>query len=93
MDRLDGPPAHEPRGSHRFLATLRAEAPHGSRFLNRSAEPDVLGWVCERAAGRPVAELISALVWAPMGAEHEARLLHDGHGTAVHDGGLCRHRP
>ncbi len=49
----------------------------------------MLGWVCERAAGRPMAELISALVWAPMGAEHDARLLHDGLGTAVHDGGLC----
>jgi CubicO group peptidase (beta-lactamase class C family) len=85
----DGPPASEPRGLYRFLATLQAEAPHGSRFLYRSAESDVLGWVCERAAGRPMAELISALVWAPMGAEHEARLLHDGQGTAVHDGGLC----
>ena len=85
----DGPPEHEPRGLYRFLATLRAEAPHGSRFLYRSAESDVLGWVSERAAGRPMAELISALVWAPMGAEHEARLLHDGQGTALHDGGLC----
>jgi CubicO group peptidase (beta-lactamase class C family) len=81
--------ASEPRGLYPFLATLAAEAPHGSRFLYRSAESDVLGWVCERAAGRPMAELISALVWAPMGAEHEARLLRDGLGTAVHDGGLC----
>jgi CubicO group peptidase (beta-lactamase class C family) len=79
----------EPRGLYGFLTTLQAEAPHGSRFLYRSAESDVLGWVCERAAGRPMAELISALVWAPMGAEHDALLLHDGLGTAVHDGGLC----
>jgi len=85
----DGPPTSEPRGLYRFLATLQAEAPHGSRFLYRSAESDVLGWVCERAARRPMAELISALVWVPIGAEHEARLLHDGLGTAVHDGGLC----
>jgi hypothetical protein len=85
----DGADASEPRGLYRFLATLAAEAPHGSRFLYRSAESDVLGWVCERAAGRPMAELISALVWAPMGAEHDARLLHDGLDTAVHDGGLC----
>jgi CubicO group peptidase (beta-lactamase class C family) len=85
----DGPRAHESRGLYRFLATLQAEAPHGSRFLYRSAESDVLGWVCERAAGQPVTELISALVWAPMGAEHEAVLLHDGQGTAVYDGGLC----
>jgi CubicO group peptidase (beta-lactamase class C family) len=79
----------EPRGLHRFLATLQAEAPHGERFLYRSAESDVLGWVCERAAGRPMAELIAELIWAPMGAEHDALLLHDGLGAAVHDGGLC----
>jgi len=85
----DGPGAGEPRGLYRFLATLQAEAPHGGRFQYRSAESDVLGWVCERAAGRAMAELTSELVWAPMGAEHEARLLHDGFGTPVHDGGLC----
>ena len=68
---------------------MQAEAPHGERFLYRSAESDVLGWVCERAAGLPMAELISELIWAPMGAEHDALLLHDGLGTAVHDGGLC----
>jgi CubicO group peptidase (beta-lactamase class C family) len=79
----------EPRGLYRFLATLQAEAPHGERFLYRSAESDVLGWVCERAAGRPMATLISELIWAPMGAEHDALLLHDGLGIAVHDGGLC----
>jgi CubicO group peptidase (beta-lactamase class C family) len=79
----------EPRGLYPFLTALTAEAPHGDRFLYRSAESDVLGWVCERAAGQPMSELISALVWAPMGAEHDASLLHDGLGTAVHDGGLC----
>jgi CubicO group peptidase (beta-lactamase class C family) len=83
------PAAVEPRGLYRFLATLRAEAPHGQRFLYRSAESDVLGWVCERAAGRPMAALMSELIWAPMGAEHDAVLLQDGFGAAVHDGGLC----
>ena len=83
------PARREPRGLYRFLATLQAEAPHGERFLYRSAESDVLGWVCERAAGRPMAELMSELIWAPMGAEHDAVLLHDGFGAAVHDGGLC----
>jgi len=85
----DDPGEPEPRGLYRFLATLPAEAPHGVRFLYRSAESDVLGWVCERAAGQPMARLISTLVWAPMGAEHAADLLRDGLGHAVHDGGLC----
>ena len=84
-----GPGQGEPRGLYRFLATLSAEAPHGERFLYRSAESDVLGWVCERAAARSMADLMSELIWAPMGAGHDAVLLHDGLGTAVHDGGLC----
>ncbi len=83
------PESGEPRGLHRFLATLPAEVPHGGRFLYRSAESDVLGWACERAAGQPMTTLLSELLWAPMGAEHDADLLHDGLGTVVHDGGLC----
>ena len=89
VGRLAAAGQGEPRGLYRFLATLQAEAPHGERFLYRSAESDVLGWVCERAAGQPMAALMSELIWAPMGAEHDAVLLHDGLGTAVHDGGLC----
>jgi CubicO group peptidase (beta-lactamase class C family) len=77
------------RGLYPFLETLRAEAPHGSRFLYRSAETDVLGWVCERAGGARMADLISALIWAPMGAERDAEILCDGLGTAVQDGGLA----
>jgi CubicO group peptidase (beta-lactamase class C family) len=84
-----GDSGDDPRGLYRFLATLRAQAPHGGRFLYRSAESDVLGWVCERAAGQPMTRLVSELIWAPMGAEHDAILLHDGLGVAVHDGGLC----
>jgi CubicO group peptidase (beta-lactamase class C family) len=86
VPRADG---GEPLGLYPFLATLAAEAPHGQRFLYRSAEADVLGWVCERAGSAPMAELLSKLLWAPMGAEHDADLMHDASGTAVHDGGLC----
>ncbi len=82
-------PEGEPRGLYRFLATVPAEAPHGGRFLYRSVESDVLGWACERAAGQSMTALVSDLLWAPMGAEHDADLLHDGLGAAVHDGGLC----
>jgi len=78
-----------PRGLYPFLATLRAEAPHGSRFLYRSAETDALGWVCERAGDARMADLVSTLLWAPMGAEHDADLMCDRLGAGVHDGGLA----
>ncbi len=36
-----------------------------------------------------MADLISSLVWAPLGAEQDAEIICDGLGTAVHDGGLA----
>ncbi len=72
-----------------FLMTLRREREHGGHFLYRSAETDVLGWVCERASGRPLAELVSTIVWEPIGAEHDAVLSTDVNGMAVADGGLA----
>jgi CubicO group peptidase (beta-lactamase class C family) len=67
----------------------RPYAVHGGGFVYRSAEADVLGWVCERAAGHRMADLIASLIWRPMGAEFDAEIICDGVGTAVHDGGLC----
>jgi hypothetical protein len=78
-----------PRGLYRYLATLGADGSSGGNFRYRSTDSDVLGWVCERAGSERMANLMSALVWAPMGAETDADLLCDGVGTAVHDGGLA----
>jgi CubicO group peptidase (beta-lactamase class C family) len=78
----------EAHGLYPYLLTLQADAPHGGGFRYRSAEADVLGWVCERASGSEMSELVSSLVWQPMGAGQDAALICDGHGTAIHDGGL-----
>jgi CubicO group peptidase (beta-lactamase class C family) len=75
-------------GLHAYLAELVCERPHGTGFAYRSSETDVLAWACERAAGRPIADLVSDLLWAPMGAERDAAFLTDRVGTAVADGGL-----
>jgi CubicO group peptidase (beta-lactamase class C family) len=78
-----------PDGVYAYLTGLVAEAQHGTRFLYRSAETDVLGWVCERAGGQPIAELISTFIWQPIGAGFDAEMLCDPIGTGYHDGGLC----
>ncbi|MEB8340766.1 serine hydrolase domain-containing protein [Streptomyces endophyticus] len=72
-----------------FLATLRQERPHGGSFAYRSAETDVLGWVCEAAAGRSFPELASELLWSRLGAEHDAVIAVDDEGTGLFDGGIC----
>lgn len=77
------------QGLYAFLRTLVAGDPHGGRFLYRSAETDVLGWVCEQASGRRMADLLAERLWAPLGAETDADLICDPQGTAIHDGGLA----
>jgi CubicO group peptidase (beta-lactamase class C family) len=80
--------ANDPRGAYAYLATIRPEGPHGGAFTYRSADTDMLGWVCERAAGERMADLISTLIWQPMGAEFDAEITCDPVGTAIHDGGI-----
>jgi CubicO group peptidase (beta-lactamase class C family) len=75
-------------GMYAYLASLPSEGPHGGPFVYRSADTDVLGWVCERAAGVRMADLVSSLIWAPMGAEFDAEVTCDPLGSAVHDGGI-----
>ncbi|MBU3749390.1 MAG: serine hydrolase [Mycobacterium sp.] len=75
-------------GMYAFLASMGATGPHGGSFVYRSADTDMLGWVCERAAGARMANLISDLIWQPMGAEFEAEITCDGVGSAIHDGGM-----
>src|SRR5206468_1732023 len=51
-------------------------------------DSDMLGWVCERASGTRMADLISALIWQPMGAERDGEITCDPLGSAIHDGGV-----
>jgi len=78
----------EVRGMYGYMTTLAAGSAHGGPFVYRSADTDMLGWVCERAAGTRMAELISTLIWQPLGTEFDAEITCDGIGSAIHDGGM-----
>ncbi len=78
----------DPEGAYPYLATLGSAGPHGGEFSYRSADSDMLGWACERASGIRMADLISALVWQPIGAECDAEITCDPLGSAIHDGGI-----
>jgi CubicO group peptidase (beta-lactamase class C family) len=78
----------DPAGTYPYLATLGRAGPHGGEFSYRSADSDMLGWACERVSGVRVADLISGLIWQPIGAEHDAEITCDPLGTAVPDGGI-----
>jgi CubicO group peptidase (beta-lactamase class C family) len=78
----------DPAGAYPYLATLGRAGAHGGEFTYRSADSDMLGWVCERASGLRMADLISALIWQPIGAERDAEITCDPLGSAIHDGGI-----
>ena len=78
----------DPLGAYAYLATIGAAGAHGGEFTYRSADTDMLGWVCERAAEERMADLVSTLIWQPMGAEFDAEITCDPVGTAIHDGGI-----
>ena len=78
----------DPAGAYPYLITLGQAGPHGGEFTYRSADSDMLGWVCERASGTRMADLIGTLIWQPMGAERDGEITCDPLGSAVHDGGV-----
>jgi len=78
-----------PRTMYDYLLTLQAEGPHGGPFDYRSCESDVLGWVCEAAAGIRMPELMSQVLWSRLGAENDAVIAVDSAGSGMFDGGIC----
>jgi CubicO group peptidase (beta-lactamase class C family) len=77
-----------PAAMYDWLPTLGKAGPHGGVFSYRSCETDVLGWVCERASGQRMPELLSDVLWGRLGAEFDADLAVDPAGAGMHDGGL-----
>ncbi len=78
----------DPLGMYPFILTCEQERAHGEHFEYRSIETDVLGWICERASGVRMADLIADRIWGPIGAEHDAEVSVDPLGSAIHDGGV-----
>ncbi len=76
-------------GLYEYIAGLENKTEHGGCFDYRSILTDLLGWVLERASGLRLPELLSREIWAPMGAEFDADVTVDRHGSALADGGIC----
>ena len=71
-----------------FLLTLRQAREHGGPYEYRSCETDVLGWVCEAAAGHRFPELAGELIWSRLGTDFDANIGVDSEGTGLFDGGI-----
>ncbi len=74
----------------RFLSSLKDRAgPDGGPFHYVSTNTDLLGWILERATGTRFADLISNLLWQPIGAQASAYITVDRLGAPRCAGGIC----
>lgn len=69
-------------GLYDFARQIPSARPPGQLFNYASADTEVLGMLVRRAVGEPLADYLSRKVWAPMGAEADARWMLDAPGAA-----------
>jgi CubicO group peptidase (beta-lactamase class C family) len=79
-----------PADTESWIRTVDATHAHGGPFAYNSLANDVLGWVLERAGGRPYAELFSTSIWSAIGAEHDAEIMLDRSGFPIVEAASAR---
>jgi CubicO group peptidase (beta-lactamase class C family) len=83
-------PGDAPTDARSFYRQLTAaDGPHGGRFHYVSPNTDLLGLAIEQASGERFADLMSALLWQPLGAERSAYITVDRLGAPRTAGGIC----
>lgn len=84
------PVGEPPTDLRSFLLTLEErDGEHGGRFHYVSPNTDLLGWVLERATGTRYADLVSEVLWQPVGAARDAYITVDRFGAPRCAGGFC----
>jgi CubicO group peptidase (beta-lactamase class C family) len=83
-------PGDTPADLRSFYRKMTQSAgPHGGPVNYVSPNTDLLGWVIERATGARYADLMSELLWKPMGAARSAYITVDRLGAPRCAGGVC----
>ena len=77
-----------PRTLYDFLKNIKKEGEHGQAFAYKTPNAELLGWIVQRASGRPLAQLLSETIWQKIGAEENAAIAVDSVGTAMAGGGM-----
>ncbi|WP_152346931.1 serine hydrolase domain-containing protein [Brevibacterium sp. CFH 10365] len=76
------------KGIKDFLTGLTSERDHGTAFVYRSCETDVLAWIAEAVTGQPFSIVASEYVWSQIGAAHAAQVCQDRWGGSIADGAI-----
>ncbi len=83
-------PGETPADLRSFYRELtKSSGPHGGPFNYVSPNTDLLGWVIERATGQRYVDVMSELLWRPLGAARSAYITVDRLGAPRCAGGVC----
>lgn len=83
-------PGEKPSDLRSYFAMLRESVrPHGEHFHYVSPNTDLMGWIIERCTGRRYADLMSELIWRPLGAARSGYITVDRLGAPRCAGGMC----
>ncbi|MBE0346776.1 serine hydrolase domain-containing protein [Pseudoalteromonas peptidolytica] len=86
---LPKPKGYEgPQGYFEYLQTIKASGEHGESFGYKTVNSDVLGWIISRVTGKKYNEVVSELLWQPLGMQQDADVTVDGLGTPFAGGGI-----
>lgn len=79
-----------PKNYYEYIPTIKKidGQEHGEKFGYRTVNTEVLGWIISRASGKGLAELVSELIWKPLGAKYDAYYIVDPAGISFAGGGL-----
>ena len=78
-----------PRNLYQAMTALKERiGPAGDFFNYQSVNTDVLAWILRKTTGRTISDLVSEMIWKPIGAEQDAHFLIDPLGAEVASAGL-----
>ena len=87
-------PAHDSESLRAFLFSIKkGSGEHGGAFRYLSPNSDLAALLLEQVSGLCYADLMSRLLWQPMGANHDAMITVDSEGSPRGAGGISMSAP
>lgn len=77
-----------PVGYFEYLQTVKKEGQHGVSFGYKTINTDTLGWIISRVTGEKFNQVVSKVLWSPLGMEMSADITVDGLGIPFSGGGM-----
>ena len=84
LPRTDSTPA----SVFRYIASLKRKWSPGEKTEYHSVNTFILGWIAERITGKKYADLVTEVIWKPMGASSNAYVCLSNKGVPWTHGGL-----